>query len=250
MLKQPKSKMELEEDLEVKRRYFRKKAGLELTGTTFDARHLDKFLVSEFGEYPQVGLAQLMTPERTQEINPNRQQVLTSSKPDMQATVQSNVRPLSSFISIGREYRKDVNYNTSDKPSSFLDKKYTRGSSTANSRRSKDSYICHQRLTKKEYNADKLNYTAIEEREVKNSSQRRKEMEDVKYNINKYQEYKRNHGLLNKRNRIVKSQWKNGILGVDSVTDKNTYFFKDRQKSLVERAHKSFLTGQLRIESN
>ena len=64
--------------------------------------------------------------------------------------------------------------------------------------------------------------------------ERLKDLEEIKKNRRVYRDFKEAHALAGRRDRLVKCNWKNGIAGVDSVMDKNTYFFKDQQDLMMK----------------
>lgn len=74
-----------------------------------------------------------------------------------------------------------------------------------------------------------------EDKKLKSPYKLRKEMEDIKKNIAAYREYKESFALANKRNRLIKNNWRNGILGVDNIYDIDTVFFKQNQEELLKR---------------
>ena len=190
-----------------------------LTGDTFDARHLDRFLQTEHGEKG----AQFV-PQDAQMLKyggnfTNNQEM----KP-----IQTNIRPDPCFLTVPRQIRKDTNYGVNPKPPQFSQVKVN----VLDKSPYQKEYKKIDEL-KGKYDPNKLNFDQ-EKTGLMSHFDRRNEIEEIKKNRQNFHEFKDAHSFGSKRDRIVKSGWKNGIVGVDSVMNPNTFFYKDQQKKMVD----------------
>ena len=91
-------------------------------------------------------------------------------------------------------------------------------------------------IEKKDFDPQKV-YPVQEDVTLKNAAERKKEFEEYKENQKKFQEHKTKRKEVNKRDRVAKNGWKNGILGIDNVFEGDTVFFKEHQH---EKIHAQF----------
>lgn len=82
---------------------------------------------------------------------------------------------------------------------------------------------------------------------LKSYKLQKKELDDYNESIYKRKEYLNYKGLLNKRKVLIQNIWRNGIVGVDSILDNDTVFFKEqRQKMLGDIARKEEINSKNR----
>ena len=79
---------------------------------------------------------------------------------------------------------------------------------------------------------------------------RRKEIEDYKISKTKLNDFRTLKTYLNKQFQIIKNNYKNGILGIDNIMDKNTFFYKDQQQKLIENFEKNYEKNKRNSECN
>jgi len=207
----------------------KQKPNAQLTGSTFDAKHLDKFLQTEYGEKgaypipispidPKVGLGAGKPVGETANVIP----------------LQTNVRPDPCFLTVPRQMRKEVNHGVTAKPFEFVCTNMGLvGNNNQNSKELYQKQVKELERLKNGFDPKKLSLDQEAKGLIK-PADRRKEIEEIKKNCEAYNEYKKNHMFAVKRDRVVKAGWKNGIAGVDSVLDPNTFFFKEQQAKMVD----------------
>eukprot|EP00826_Nyctotherus_ovalis_P043800 TRINITY_DN4661_c0_g2_i1.p1 TRINITY_DN4661_c0_g2~~TRINITY_DN4661_c0_g2_i1.p1 ORF type:complete len:241 (+),score=72.46 TRINITY_DN4661_c0_g2_i1:48-770(+) len=192
-------------------------------GNTFDAHHLDRFMQTEYGE------------RAVQMVLQDAKDLKYGSKfyGDQQLIpIQTNIRPDPCFLTVPRQMRKEVVSGVSSKPMQLAQQRVN----VLEKSPYKGDYDKLDEL-QKQFDPKKLiNYA--EDKNGQSPQDRRKELEEVKRNMKSLHEYKEAHAFANKRNRVVKAGWKNGIQGVDSVMNPKTFFYKDLQEQLVnQQAH-------------
>jgi len=228
----------LDEYNKAKETHYKELKGLpnaRLTGGTFDARHLDRFMHTEHGEK-----AAVLIPQDVKELKYG-----TNFSGDPQLIpIQSNIRPDPCFLTVPRYMRKGVVNEVSSKPMQLshqrvnvLEKSPYKGD--------------YQKLNElqKQFDHKKL-LSFVGDKSIQSAQDRRKEIEEMKQNMKKLHEYKEAHAFANKRDRVIKGGWKNGIQGVDSVMNPNTFFYKEQQELLVNRQAHDYEINEKNRECN
>jgi hypothetical protein len=151
--------------------------------------------------------------------------------------ITNDDRPDPCFLTVPRAMRKEVNHGVTYKPLEFAQKNVVVRGPGEEPPKSKELYkkeVAEVNELKSTFDRSKMlldqNDTGL-----KQPIERRKEIEEVKKNVKAYHEFKEAHADVGRRDRDVKAGWKNGIVGVDSFMDRNTFFFKDVQEKLVDK---------------
>ena len=133
--------------------------------------------------------------------------------------------------------RKEVTHNLTEKPLGLVYRNMLDTSDHVLQK--KDVYraqLARVDQLRQSYQQDKLLPDQFD-RALKPPRERRREIEEVKRNVQAYRDFKDAHAMASKRDRLVKTGWRNGITGIDSVFDPNTHFYKQQQVDMVEREH-------------
>ena len=141
-------------------------------------------------------------------------------------------RPDPCFLTVPRMMRKEVNYNTTQKPLEFVYKNMVADPSQCKEFYKKE--LADVEKFRSSYNPEKLAVNQ-EDRGLKKPKDRLREMQEVKKNMEEYKQFKEAHALASKRHHLIKTGWKNGVTGIDSVLDKDSIFFKDMQAAMIEK---------------
>ena len=208
-----------------------------MSGNTYDAKHLDQFLNSSFGDN---------SPKRTKRSpedlsNSNSKLVLETvnrhksvmSKLPVYLTDPSTIKPSISFRSIERNQVKFTQFvDLQDGPSSLLKRDKI---PTLYGRHSQNSHYEDERkkhLSSVEQSIDALRaiqtilyQKADNKSALKSPLELRKQFLLAKENLKLYSNFKEAQRQLVKRDRLVKSNWKHGILGVQDADAPNPGIF-------------------------
>lgn len=207
-------------ELQTHYKKLKKLPNAKLAYNTFDANHLDHFMKTEYGE------------RATQMVLQEAKDLKYSSKfyGDQQfIPVQTNIRLDPCFLSVPRNERKEVVHGVSSKPMQLGQQRVN----VLEKSPYKGDYDKLDEL-KKQFDPEKLiSYT--EDKSGQSPQDRRRELEEAKRNMRSLHEYKEARAFATKRSRVVRAGWKNGIQGVDSVMNPDTFFYKDLQELLVNR---------------
>lgn len=201
------------------------KPNSQMVGRTFDARHLEKFLQTGYGERT----AYFAPVHDLHAVTDNHK--LRSSLSAL--AIQSNVRPDPCFLNVPRPLRKDANHSCTLKPFELVYPK------TFNPAAKEATNFYRHELREVAKLKDKYSPAKLllnqEDIGMKSHKERRREIEEVKNNMQNYAEFKRAKELAERRSKQVKSGWRNGVVGVDCVLNPETFFFRERQEKMVER---------------
>eukprot|EP00826_Nyctotherus_ovalis_P036347 TRINITY_DN3213_c0_g2_i1.p1 TRINITY_DN3213_c0_g2~~TRINITY_DN3213_c0_g2_i1.p1 ORF type:complete len:258 (+),score=71.06 TRINITY_DN3213_c0_g2_i1:55-828(+) len=198
------------------------KPNSQMIGRTFDARHLEKFLQTGYGEC-------------TAYIAPVHDLRAVTDNPKLRSSlsalaIQSNVRPDPCFLNVPRPLRKDANHSCTLKPFELVYPK-TFNPATKEATNFYKHELREVAKLKDKYSPAKL-LLSQEDTGMKSPKERRREIEEVKKHMQSYAEFKRAKELAERRSKQVRSGWRNGVVGVDCVLNPETFFFKERQRKM------------------
>ncbi|CAI2373706.1 unnamed protein product [Moneuplotes crassus] len=178
---------------------FKDTANFKLKGTTFDAQHLDQFV--QFG---YSGVTHGV-------VRPTAVTTKNSFNPKMKHRREKyhNIRPDPAFVSLPRDMQKQGRYvDQYDGPSSLI--LITQPSHKKSSSKTRTYYNnFHTKLPAADPLKDDL--------EIKSHKRQLDNMQKLKESIDKGQRMKTENNFLRKRNRLLKTNWKHGIVGIDSI---------------------------------
>lgn len=67
-------------------------------------------------------------------------------------------------------------------------------------------------------------------------SEARKEIENVRAQLNQYKAFKTEHQFLTKRDRLMRTAWKHGVTGIDDAdSNKTQVFYSDKRDEQVRK---------------
>ena len=147
------------------------------------------------------------------------------------------IRPTSNFLGLPRDCRKETNFLLSSKPQPLMDRKEVRLTDKQLNTMRNPLRREHElwEKAKQNYDHSKINYLLQTEDNLTYPKDRIKQLNDVKEQSRKYLEFRNKQMLLGKRERLIQNGWRNGILGIDSTTHKDSMYYKNAQKAMVER---------------
>lgn len=68
----------------------------------------------------------------------------------------------------------------------------------------------------------------VRQSSLRGPKEARAEVQEIAKQLKEYQEFKKTHGLITKRDRIMRTGWRHGVVGVDDADEENTQvFYKD-----------------------
>jgi len=207
------------------------KPNSKMIGRTLDANHLEKFLRTGYGE-------------STVYYAPTPKPNLLTDKQKLHSlhsgfAIQSNVRPDPCFLNVPRSLRKDALHGSSSKPFELVYSKFSVPTSKEAIDRTYKRELREVGKLKEKYDPARLLLNQ-EDVVVKSPKERKKEMEEIKCNMQNYAEFKRAKELAERRRKQVKAGWRNGVVGIDCVMNPETFFFKERQHDMAEREHERY----------
>ena len=212
-------------------------ANLSLRGHTYDARHLDKFLDSEFGD-------RSISPERVayskstlekgaaaDEDLAHKHKRLTEHLPS-HITSPSAIKPTTSFLNLGRDKQVFDHYIDLMSGPSSLQKRH---SIPTQYEVNKTSIYETQREEHQSKVAEKVS-GMMEARKslfgdqtpnegLCSAKTTRDDIKSLREKMDSYLAFKQEHKLLTKRDRLMRTAWKHGIVGVDDADSATTSIF-------------------------
>jgi len=251
---------------EVRSKMFKEVANVKLRGATFDAKHLDSFLKSEYGEKAEQNyssnkmdsdpknLKNTMQTSNTMQTYHKNDNVRTTSFP---IPIQTNVRPTHTFISVPRDNNAQTHYvDLSDKSQTLLDS--STNISTSDKNTAAEYYSKHrEEFLRKEAPANPTagNFYGTDNEYLRGSKSRMEELRQRKQMLTDYNDYKKEHAFLSKREKLVKSGWRHGITGVETPLNqagkasltgfyddiKEKYNFKEQNHSYIQEKRSTVL---------
>eukprot|EP00347_Sterkiella_histriomuscorum_P012829 403367067 len=170
--------------------------------------------------------------------------------------VFTNVRPSTSFITISRDNKAQSKFIDEQKSGpSFLIRR--EGVPTLKQLESQGQLQLHYNTERKAFNQlndhhkqlsaqianfqgkqDQHGEILIPNTDLKFPSQRRSDIQQAKDTLREYQEIKSQKIFIKKRNRLIQSQWRDGIVGVEVPGDKGSIFYSQKLLRDEQRAQK------------
>lgn len=196
---------------------FKDAANLRLSGLTFDAVHMNKFIQgSHFGKQG--------SPTRVIESQ-------TRNKFSPQRLIHANqVRPSHAFSSIDREHKgqQRIYIDQYDGSSSLIKRDEVK---TIKEKLGGDAYI-YDVEREQALRIDK-DFSALksmlyeDDGGLRSPQQKKTETLAIKEELARYKDFKEKYNLANKRDRQLKNGWRHGVLGVENPDDMGTEVYKD-----------------------
>ena len=214
------------------------KPNSHMIGNTFDAKHLEKFLQTGYGEKTAyfVPSPDLDPKALTANARINGSQI--------SLTMQSNVRPDPCFLRVPRQLRRDASHGCTLKPFEFVYPKLCVPNSNYTIDKVYKKEIKNVGVLKDKFAKDKLSLDQSDTG-MKMHKERLKDVEDTKKNMERYAEFRAAQALATRRGNQIKAGWRNGVVGVDSVLNPSTFFFDEKQKLMVEREFEKYAINEI-----
>lgn len=217
---------------------FKNVANLNLRGATYDARHLDSFLGSGYGD-------KSFNPERIDRAKASNYQNAPGEQPisDLEASVARNrsihahlpsylvnsqaIKPSTSFLNIDREHQVFNQYvDLYDGPSGIQKRLDIPTLQERNSHlvfeTERKSHIAASTQNIDQLNSARSKLYNDASPKLRYPSQARQEIAEVRDALKSYKAFKTEHSFLTKRDRLMKTAWKHGVFGVDDADSKTT----------------------------
>lgn len=227
---------------------FKNTANVSLRGTTYDAKHLDRFLGSNFGEKQiQVGEGSQMMHQSTVSARTGPGGGGGSNMMSYLMNGTSNsIKPSVAFVSMSRkEYKQNHYTDEQDGPSALqmlgnekAQKDIHPGNDNLFECERKDHIDTLSEKTAVLDDVKKMLYTNYAEPTAEISKNllsfpayKRNEIKNAKSRLDEFAQFKEQHKFLGRRERVIKSGWRHGITGMDNADSENTsVFFQDKKQ--------------------
>jgi ribosomal protein S18 len=250
---------------------FKGSPNYKLQGSTFDAKHLEK-IMNGFGN---IEMLRSIKPKYTanedifQKVPYKQAKVTSSSRNDISTngTYSDNLRPSPSFLTVTRNLQKQNIYSDQyDGPSSLILTSPDRKTDMIKSFKMTNPYQEERDLFRKSLSTMNFDNTnsksashlpnihrnsvAVPESSnlLKSSKQQYEDFLAQKQNLEEYKNFKETKNFLSKRDKIMKSGWRHGVVGVENPLDPDSEVYNDRynqnklkelNKELIDNRRKS-----------
>lgn len=242
---------------------FKNAANVALSGNTFDAKHLDKFIGGQYGE-------KQFQPGNDDQTK--RSVGLRSVLPhsggggsfisSLSQHMNSRIRPSFSFVSMPRsEYKQHIYIDENDGPSPLQlqsdplkDKnqqsKIYYEQERENHLNAKDQSISKLNTAKRLLYSKNVTHNDDKESTLVKPSVRREEVNKIRNYLDTYYSYKKNHVDLSQRERSIKHGWRHGVTGLENAESVHTsIYYKDQSDQFNDNLRRANNRKDQRQES-
>ena len=223
---------------------FKNTANVQLRGSTYDARHLDKFLGSAYGDKSFTINNRSRQEVTDLDTSVTRNRSLNANLPDYLVNSHA-IKPSVSFLCLGRDRQTFNSYvDLQDGPSSL--------------QKRPSIPTTYERFTKSVFEVERQDHLAkspsqiaqlkvaratlyspsAQQPKLRSPSEARNEIFQVKQQLQEFNAYKTEHKFLSKRDRLMKTAWKHGVHGFDDADSRTTQCFYKDVKDLKDFAQK------------
>lgn len=242
---------------------------LRYTSTTWDVRHLDKFLKKiRGGTLPELTFDENLNESKENVSNTKNVSQLKGISSVTQKNSNSLEKSKQSLTNSEKEsfyFRNQARLDPSDLKNKVLklDNTYSSSNILAQNIKSlnkeKDDPINSFENKFEQVKNIKLfswsNLSPKHENSLLTSKERMDEIRKVKLEQKEYKEWKKNLNFLNKQNRIIKNGYRSGILNIDNPAIDDTFYYKAESEELKslklrkeknEEKHRNYIDEHLR----